>query len=124
MVRRMKVYSTAQEATATDGGEPIGSLPLKQLIRDLVIWDRKDNPNASDPKLSRQHMMTHFPKYPDCPICNQCRTRREDACRMRVDQEDVSHDWIEPKKFGDLITADHKIIGEKTSTTSRRTTIG
>ena len=113
MVRRIKVYSTAQEAIVTDGGEPEGALPLKQLIRDLVIWDRKDNPNASDPKLSRQHMMTQFPKDPDCPICNQCRTRRIDSRKTRSDEEDINHAWIAPKAFGDLLTADYKIIAEK-----------
>ena len=58
-------------------------------------------------------MMTHFPKDPDCDICNRCRTRRVDSRKTRSDAEDIDHAWIEPKAFGDLLTADYKIIGEK-----------
>merc|ERR1712078_885032 len=58
-------------------------------------------------------MMTHFPKDPDCPICNQCRTRRIDSRKTRSDAEDIDHAWIAPKAFGDLLTADYKIIAEK-----------
>ena len=86
----------------------------------MCIYDAKDNPNVSNPTISKQHMLTHFPKDPECEICNGCRTRRKDTRKTRADSEDVSHAWIEPKKFGDLLTADHKIIGERTASNSSK----
>ena len=32
---------------------------------------------------------------PNCPICNQCRTRRIDARKTHSDPEDVAHAWSE-----------------------------
>ena len=49
-----QVFETIQELPTPKESEPLGSLPLKRLIRDLIIWDVKDNPNMSNPK-AKQH---------------------------------------------------------------------
>ena len=62
-----------------------------------------------DPKLNKHNTLTHFPKDPNCPICNSCKTNRS-HCRSRTHGEPDS--LPEPKKFADAVTADHKILDE------------
>ena len=84
-----------------------------RLHRFITVFDPKNNTNVSDPMLSPQHMLTHFPRDDKCRICNECRLRSVDHRRTRNDSQDVSHAWIEPTSFAQLLTADHKIVGEK-----------
>lgn len=95
------------------------ALHLKSLIRDIFIYDPtpEGNPNAADPNIHAQHQLTHFPKDPKCPICNQCRIHKADCRRRTRDPNDpeAKHVWIEPNVFCDLLTADHKIVAEKSS---------
>ena len=62
-----------------------------------------------DPKSNTHNIFTHFPKDPNCPICNSCKRNRA-HCRSKVHGE--PDQLPEPKKFADAITADHKILNE------------
>ena len=54
---------------------------------------------------SEQHMLTHFPKDPNCPICANCKITKK-PCRRNSDPK-----ADQPTKFGESITADHMISG-------------
>ena len=60
-------------------------------------------------KLTQHNVFTHFPKCPDCPICNQSKIARAHCRRKRRCNGD---DLPRPKRFGDSITADHMILNE------------
>ena len=62
-----------------------------------------------DPKLNQHNTLTHFPKDPNCPICNACKQNRS-HCRSKSHGEPDG--LPEPKKFADAVTADHKILNE------------
>ena len=62
-----------------------------------------------DPKLNQHNTLTHFPKDPNCPICNSCKRNRS-HCRSKIHGEPDK--LPEPKKFADAVTADHKILNE------------
>ena len=55
----------------------------------------------------KHSVYTHFPKDPDCEICLKTKITRA-SCRRRTGT-------VVPRAepFGDLITADHKIVSEE-----------
>ena len=55
--------------------------------------------------------MTHFPKDPRCPVCNNCKIQKKPR-RRKKQRRATFADWKEPKEFADLVTADHMIIAE------------
>ena len=54
---------------------------------------------------SCHNIFTHFPKDPDCEICNACKTQHQ-WCKSWNEKPDATP---EPTKFGDKLTADHAI---------------
>ena len=57
--------------------------------------------------------MTHFPKDPTCPVCIHAKTRKTQH-RRQITKEGVADDEnFKAVKFGDCVTSDHVIIGEK-----------
>ena len=50
-----------------------------------------------------EYLLTHSPINPHCEACRRAKLTRKPARRIRRDPEEV------PKKFGDLINADHII---------------
>ena len=59
--------------------------------------------------LHEHNVFTHFPKDPNCDICNSCKITRE-QCRTPIgDQPDG---LPKPTKFGESITADHAVVSE------------
>ena len=72
-------------------------------------------PNRADmlkKPLSSSHFLTHFPKDPRCPICNQCKGTRA-QCRKKKGNKVEPDSLPEPKAWLDSITADHKILNEE-----------
>ena len=61
------------------------------------------------PAQAKHNEFTHFPKSPDCPICQGCTTQRE-QCRVKVSGK--PDDLHKPEKFVDAITMDHAIVNE------------
>ena len=56
---------------------------------------------------SRKHsLFTHFPKDRDCHICWRTRISKA-SCRRRTGEA-----LLRAEKFGDLITADHKVLND------------
>ena len=54
------------------------------------------------------HYINHFPKHPDCIICNQCKIQNSQARRIK---EDARTNEPKPENFADQVTADHMILG-------------
>ena len=57
--------------------------------------------------LGKHSVYTHFPKDRNCEICQRTRITRAPPCRRRIGGA-VPRAEI----FGDLITADHKVLSE------------
>ena len=65
-----------------------------------------------DPKT--HHYLTHFPKDPNCPVCAHAKAQKTQHRRKNT-RGNTAEDGEEVKavNFGDCVTADHIIIGEK-----------
>ena len=77
--------------------------------RDEGRAGNKPNKLRFDPKSNTHNLLTHFPKDPNCPVCNSCKRTRA-HCRSKIHGE--PDQLPEPKKFADALTADHKILNE------------
>ena len=58
---------------------------------------------------AKHNPFTHFPKDPNCPICNETKSTRS-QCRSKTSGK--PDELPKPLKFGDSITADHKILND------------
>ena len=61
------------------------------------------------------HLLTHFPKLSTCEICSMSKTQRAPCRRKKHKPGDGQKEEAgleEVKTFGDLITADHIIVGD------------
>ena len=56
--------------------------------------------------LGKHNVHTHFPKDRNCEICKRTKITRA-PCRRRNGEA-----VLRPEKFGDLITADHKVLSD------------
>ena len=56
------------------------------------------------------NMFTHFPKDPNCRVCQLTKTTR---ARVTTKAEKAPDDLPQPKQFADAITADHAILNEE-----------
>ena len=56
--------------------------------------------------VAKHSVYTHFPKDRNCEACKRTRMSR-DPCRRRTGEA-----VLRAEKFGDLITADHKVLNE------------
>ena len=56
------------------------------------------------------NMFTHFPKDPNCRVCQLAKTTR---ARVTTKAEKAPDDLPLPKQFADAITADHAILNEE-----------
>ena len=56
---------------------------------------------------SVEHLLTHLPKNPFCDTCQRAKLFRQQARRQDPD------DRMQPENFGDLVHADHVIIGRR-----------
>ena len=84
------------------GNPEQGCQDTSSSSRELPMEPRaKVNPGSS-----KHSVYTHFPKDPNCDICLKAKITRA-SCRRRAGTV-VS----KAERFGDLITADHKILSE------------
>ena len=63
---------------------------------------------GSKPK-NTHNTLTHFPKDPNCDICNSCKSTRQHCTKGPHGEPDA---LPEPNKFADAITGDHKVLNE------------
>jgi hypothetical protein len=81
-------------------------------------------PKPGQISLATQHFLCHFPKDPSCEICQRAKAtnrparRKLDPAATSESPEDLAVEKLEPKKFGDLITADHIILRERQASRS------
>ena len=64
-------------------------------------------PQPSNRSNWKHNVKTHIPKGPNYKICSRPKITRA-PCRRRTE-----NDKLRAAKFGDLITADHKVISEE-----------
>ena len=99
-----------------DGNDPLADMPFwfadfKENLKDTELHASAHSSPESDPehptkvapKARKHSIYTHFPKDPDCDVC--LRTKITKACCRRRTGEALPR----AEKFGDLITADHKV---------------
>ena len=89
---------------------------IEKLVDERVPPVHKDGPasssreSASEPLRkvvsSKHSIYTHFPKDRNCDICMKTKTTRA-LCRKRTGAV-----VLRAEKFGDLMTADHKVLSE------------
>ena len=60
-----------------------------------------------EPRSGEHSVFTHFPKDPNCDICLKTKITRFLA------QDAMVESYLVLKKFGDLISADHKVRSEE-----------
>ena len=74
--------------------------------------------NGVECKVPARHFIDHSPKDPNCPICNGAKYQKSPH-RRKIPQDDKKHgigkavDDTEFTKFGELITADHIVLGSE-----------
>ena len=78
-----------------------------------VVARKKKRKNIISSPCSTHNLFTHFPKDPECEICQMTKTSRA-RCSNNPDPRPDS--FSKPKFFGDAITADHKILNEENQT--------
>ena len=60
--------------------------------------------------LGEHNIFTHFPKHPDCDICNRTKITR---AHCRSGGHGAPDALPEPQAWADAITADHKVLNEE-----------
>lgn len=99
----LPLYQKGQrEATPRDPGDREGCVGSKSRKRFA-------------PTSNHHNLLTHFPRDPKCPICQECKRTRA-HCRSKTHGE--PDDLPEPKEFADAITVDHKILNEENESRS------
>lgn len=112
----------------TDGPPPPPEDRIPRHARPRVTsphWSSGAGAPTRHPKGSfgsyKAHWFTHSPKDPSCEICRRAqavnlparrRRQRSPEPVLRTEEDALVEDFV-PKKFGDLITADHIVIGDE-----------
>ena len=82
--------------------------PIANELQIVPYVDpRSAEQKLKDEAVSARHMMTHVPKNPFCKVCQRAKMYRQQARRKDPDIKAGEA----PKKFGDLIQADHLVVG-------------
>ena len=93
-------------------GEPTQPEPDPTQI-DAEVDDKPTKPKRKKKKkvtgCNEHNIFTHFPKSDSCEICRENKTHRA-YCRAKYD--DHKGKLPPPEQFGDMLTADHKILGD------------
>ena len=94
-----------------DTGEP------SPVVSDEVLYGpvpprakQKRKPKRMTSVSASHNLFTHFPKCPNCRVCQLAKTTR---ARVTTKAEKAPDDLPEPKQFADAITADHAILNEE-----------
>ena len=82
-------------------------ITVKNGLQSLGLVGNKNKKQTSP--VCKHNPFTHFPKDPNCPICNQGKSTRS-QCRSK--KHGKPDQLPEPKNFADSIMADHKILND------------
>ena len=110
--------ASAQGVPASEGATPLPkakaepkkedpklSKSAKKKLKKANAWRLK---NRAAPT-AEHNFFTHFPKDPNCPICQQTKSQRAKCMNKSVKGPDPDG-TPQPKEFLDQITADHAIL--------------
>jgi hypothetical protein len=88
-------------AEAVEDGD--GGLEPEVPEPDLLPFEGRD---LKAEAVSVAHLMTHMPKNPHCHACQTAKIQAKPAPRR------TRPDEARPKEFGELVTADHLVLGK------------
>ena len=90
---------------------------LQSDVNDEVLYGppppkatRKRKQKRISSVSASHNMFTHFPKDPNCRVCQLTKTTR---ARVTTKAEKAPDDLPQPKEFADAITADHAVLNEE-----------
>ena len=75
---------------------------------DILIYVDKKAMNRVAADRSKHNIITHFPKDPNCPICQQCKIERAPMNSAGREADALPS----PQAFGDEVTCDHKVLNQ------------
>ena len=85
-----------------------GAAPEAKSLPKRKARPRRQSKRITAPS-SKHNIFTHFPKDPDCDICQRCKPQR-DHCRSKVSER---MDGLPiPTKFCEQCRGDHKILND------------
>ena len=93
------------------GREPRRDAGSESEGREVSSSSSSTPPADQTPPLEKKHYLTHFPKDSRCETCSRCKMQR--TPHRRKAKDDAPEDAIEAKTFGELITADHIVLGSE-----------
>ena len=82
-------------------------ITVRDGLQSLGLVGNKNKKQTSP--VCKHNPFTHLPEDPDYPVCSQGKSTRSQCRSKKYGKPDQ---LPEPKKFGDSITADHKILNE------------
>ena len=91
------------------GGQDAGSNPPLNKKKKKTKKTKK-NKSGPVPAAAIHNVFTHFPKCKECEVCNSTKTMRA-QCRKSDGEKQIDCPIV-PRVFGDVITADHTILGD------------
>ena len=102
-----------QDAAAGAGRESVPPVAAVGAGREPVPSAPPAPPPPKGVKaLDESHYLTHFPKDSRCETCSRCKMQR--TPHRRRAQEDAAGEEVDAKVVGDIITADHIVLGAET----------
>ena len=70
---------------------------------------KTDNSSA----IPKEHSLTHFPKLASCEICARAKAQRKQCRKVSHGAAEDEDGREKPSCFGDLVTADHIVLGKE-----------
>ena len=92
--------------------ESIPPIEVEESPEDRLRTRRKQRHRSYTSPSTKHNIYTHFPKCPNCKICNDSKPVRKYHYKKPIYDPTKPPRPI-PTVFGDAITADHKILSER-----------
>ena len=97
----------SEQMSITNKDDIPSKAELEKMVENTVkrVKPRRKPNRKPQPPKGKHNVFTHYPKDPNCPVCNQCKIQHQ-PCRVSKTKPESEE---KPKKFGDRLTADHTI---------------
>ena len=94
------VEANLEPEPVEDAAGPSSESELKHLLDDKLLVELGDGEPPEDEVLKQQatspeHLRTHFPKSPYCPLCH---IAKDTAMRVSHDKDGKADDFVDPPK--------------------------